>query len=71
MDLEPYVEQLGGDLTAVAEAGGPELQRAAGVLAAAADSAVRLLLLDVLAAAADELTSTSDVVVEVRLRGRD
>lgn len=71
MDLEPYVEQLGGDLTAAAEAGGPELQRAAGLLAAAADSAVRLLLLDVLAAAADELTSTSDVVVEVRLRGRD
>ena len=71
MDLDPFVEQLGGDLTAAAEAGGPDLQSAAGLLAAAADPAVRLLLLDVLAAAADELTSSGDVVVEVRLRGRD
>jgi len=71
VDLSPFVEQLRADLMAAAEAGGADLQRAAGVLAAAADPAVRMVLLDTLSAAADELTSAADLVVEVRLRGRD
>ena len=71
MELTPFVDQLRRDLLAAAEAGGPELQRAAGLLASAAEPAALLVLLDALATAADELTSAADLVVEVRLRGRE
>lgn len=67
----PFVDQLRHDLLAAAEAGGPDLQRAASVLASATEPSARLVLLDVLATAADELTGTAEVVIEVRLRGRE
>lgn len=71
MDLEPFLAQLRRDLTAAARTGADEVQVAAGHLVAALDPAARLVLLDVLVTAADELTSIAGAAVEVRLRGRD
>ena len=59
------------DLGAAAQAGGDDLRAAATLLAAAVDPAVRMVLLDALVAAADELTGAAGIVVEVRLRGHD
>lgn len=71
MDLSPFVDQLRRDLTAAAETGTDAVRGAAGHLAAALDPSARIVLLDALVQAADELTSGSDVVVDVRLRGRE
>ncbi|MDT7548090.1 MAG: hypothetical protein QOE84_484 [Actinomycetota bacterium] len=72
MDLSPYVEALRGDVTAAAAVGGPEVQRAAELVVDALDPALRLVLFDVLADVANELTATLDgPTVEVRLRGRE
>lgn len=71
MDLEPFLAQLRRDLTAAAQTGGDEIRTAAAHLVAALDPAARLVLLDVLVTAADELTSAGDATIEVRLRGRD
>src|SRR5688572_33398983 len=71
MDLTPFVDQLRRDLTAAADTGTDVVRTAAGHLAAALDPAARIVLLDALVSAADELTSGSDVVVDVRLRGRE
>jgi hypothetical protein len=71
VDLTPFVDQLRRDLACAAEAGSDELRAAAATLATAADPALRMILLDVLVAAADELTAAAGAVVEVRLRGRD
>lgn len=72
MNLSPYVEALRHDLAAAAAAGGPEVSRAAELLAGALDPAARMALIEVLSAAADELTTAlPQAAVEVRLRGRE
>ena len=72
MDLSSYVEALRGDVTAAAAVGGADVARAAELVADALDPALRLVLLGILADAADEITAGLDgPVVEVRLRGRE
>lgn len=72
MDISPYVENLRHDLTAAAEAGGPESRAAAERLALALDPAVRLAFMDALSQAAAEITSELPAgSVDVRLRGRE
>jgi hypothetical protein len=70
MNLEPYVGKLRRELAVAAEAGGEEARALADRLTAPLDSATRLTLLDVLSAAADEITrDLAPGSVEVRLRG--
>lgn len=72
MDLGRYVETLRADVTAAAAIGGPDVRRAAELVADALDPALRLVLLDVLTDVANELTAALDgPAVEVRLRGRE
>lgn len=72
MDLSRYVDSLRAEVVAAGAPGGPEVQRAAELVANALDSAVRLMLLDVLGDTADELTAALDgASVELRLRGRE
>jgi hypothetical protein len=72
MDLSRYVEALRADVTAAAAIGGPDVARAADLVADAIDSALRLVLLDLLSDAANDLTAALDgTTVEVRLRGRE
>lgn len=70
MDLEPFLAQLRRDLTAAAQTGDEQVRTAAAHLIAALDPAARLVLLDVLVTAADELTAAGDATIEVRLTGR-
>ncbi|GAA4702623.1 YlcI/YnfO family protein [Phytohabitans rumicis] len=71
MDLAPYLDALRRDLAASAAPGGPDVARAAELLAGALDASVRLCLLEVLSDAADEITARLPATtVEVRLRGR-
>ncbi|HLU43596.1 MAG TPA: toxin-antitoxin system HicB family antitoxin [Natronosporangium sp.] len=70
MDLTPYLETFRRQLVATAEAGGPEVSRAADLLATSLEASARLCLMQALADAADEVTSKlSGASVEVRLRG--
>ncbi|PZS34243.1 MAG: hypothetical protein DLM59_05165 [Pseudonocardiales bacterium] len=70
MELSPYIEKLRDDLVAACAAGGPEVARTAELLAGALNPATRMVLLDSLGAAADEITAAlGDGSVEVRLRG--
>lgn len=72
MDLSEYAESLRRELVAITRFAGDDVSRAAGMLAESLDSSVRLALLDVLSAAADEITSRLDgAVIEVRLAGMD
>jgi hypothetical protein len=72
MDLNPYLERLGHDLAAAAATGGPEITRAADLLAGALDASARLCLLEALSDAAGEITAKlASASVEVRLRGRE
>ncbi len=72
MDVTPYVESLRSDLTAAADAAGPEAKAAAERIALALDPAVRLALMDALSQAAAEITSELPAgSVDVRLRGRE
>jgi hypothetical protein len=66
MQMSPYVERLRGELVAAAT-GDADLQRAAELLSAATAPGLRLLLLDVLADAADELGALLAIDVGVRL----
>jgi hypothetical protein len=69
MDLTPYVENLRRELAVAADAGGEDARALAERLAAPLESAVRLMLLDALSAAADEITSDlAPGSVELRLR---
>jgi hypothetical protein len=69
MDLTTYVEGLRRELAVAAEAGGDEARALAERLTAPLDSAVRLMLLDALSAAADEITrELAPGSVELRLR---
>ncbi|WP_067472361.1 histidine kinase [Actinomadura hibisca] len=72
MDLAPYVDHLRRELAVAAAAGGQEAQELAERLTAPLESAARLVLLEALSAAADEVTrDLAPGSVEVRLRGRD
>lgn len=66
----PYVENLRRDLAIAADAGGDDARALAERLTAPLESATRLMLLDALSAAADEITrELAPGSVEVRLRG--
>jgi hypothetical protein len=70
MDLMPYVENLRRELAIAADAGGDDARALAKRLTAPLESATRLMLLDALSAAADEITrELAPGSVEVRLRG--
>ena len=69
MDLTPYVENLHRDLAVAADAGGEDARALAERLVAPLESAVRLMLLDALSAAADDITAElAPGSVELRLR---
>ncbi len=70
MELSEYVAGLRAELTSITRVAGDDVARAAEMVARALEPSVRLTLLDVLAAAAAEITSRlEDTVVEVRLAG--
>lgn len=72
MDLAPYLDALRRDLAATAAPGGPDVTRAADLLAGSLDASVRLCLLEVLSDAAAEVTTKlGSTSVEVRLHGRE
>jgi hypothetical protein len=72
MDLTEYTEILRRELGSVTRFGGEEFARTAEMLADALDSSVRLTLLEVLSAAAAEITTRlDDALIEVRLSGSD
>ena len=67
-----YVEELKAQLLATAELGGDDARELAGRLVPHLDGMVRLVLLDALSAAADEITTDlAPGSVSVRLRGRE
>jgi hypothetical protein len=69
MDLTRYVDDLRRELATAAEAGGDDARALAERLTAPLESAVRLMLLDALSAAADEVTrELAPGSVELRLR---
>ena len=69
MDLTQYVENLRRELAVAADAGGEDARALAERLTAPLDSAIRLMLLDALSAAADEITrELAPGSVELRLR---
>jgi HicB family len=71
MDLTPFLDGLRRDLAAAAAPGGPDISRAADLLAGSLDASARLGLLDALSQAADEITAQlAAASVDVRLRGR-
>ena len=70
MDLTPYVENLRRDLAVAADAGGEDARALAERLTAPLESSIRLMLLDALSAAADEIPrELAPGSVELRLRG--
>jgi len=70
MELKDYSDALREELAAITRFANEEVSRAGQMLAEALDSSVQLALLDVLSAAAAEITSElDDIVVEVRLAG--
>jgi HicB family len=72
MDLSEYAESLRRELTAITRFAGDDIARAAEMLAETLDSSVRLALLDVLSAAAQEITASLDgATVDLRLSGSE
>jgi hypothetical protein len=72
MDLTPYVELVRRELAVAAEAGGDEARALAERLTAPLESAIRLTLMEALAAAGAEITrEMAPGSVWVRLNGRD
>jgi hypothetical protein len=72
MDISPYVDSLRRDLVATAEAGGPDIARAAERLAMALDPSARLALMEAISQAASEITAEMPSGgVDVRLNGRE
>ena len=68
MDLTPYVETLRRELAVAAEAGGEDARTLAERLTAPLEPAIRLMLLDALSAAADDITlELAPGSVELRL----
>jgi hypothetical protein len=71
MELNPYVENIQRQLAVAADAGGDDARALAERLIAPLDAAIRLTLLDVLAAAAEEITTDlAPGSVQLRLRAR-
>lgn len=71
MDLTPYLQSVREEVGAAADAGGPEAAALAERLVAAAESAMRLALLEALSDAAAEISvDLAPGSVELRLRGR-
>jgi hypothetical protein len=72
MELSPYLEGLRRDLAAAAAPAGPDVARAADLLAGSLEVAARMCLLEALSDAAAEITTRlAHGSVEVRLRGRE
>ena len=72
MELDRYVDGLRSQLLVAAEAGGDDARTLAGRLIAPLDSSVRLMLLEALSDAANEITlELAPGSVEIRMRGRD
>ena len=72
MNLTEYIDTLQQELAVAAEAGGEDARALAERLTAPLHSATRLVLLDALSAAADEITrDLAPGSVELRLRGRE
>ena len=72
MQLSPFIEAFREDLSTATATAAPDVARAGELLASALDPAARLLLLDVLSAAAREVDAgLPSGSVEVRMRGRD
>ncbi len=72
MDLSEYAESLRRELDGIARFANDDIKSAAQMLTESLDSSVRLALLDVLSAAADEITSRLDgAIVDVRLAGME
>ncbi|GAA1041330.1 hypothetical protein GCM10009557_64780 [Virgisporangium ochraceum] len=72
MDLTTYVNNLGREFAALAEAGGEDARALVERLTRPLESAIRMTLLEALSAAADEITrDLAPGSVEMRLRGRD
>ena len=72
MELTEHIEGIRRQFAAAAEAGGEEARAQAERLFVPLESAVRLALQDVLAAAAEEITcELAPGSVELRLRGRE
>lgn len=70
MELSPYVEGLRRELASLTRFAPPDVAKLAEQLADALDSSVRLTLLEVLSAAAAEITERLDAtVIDVRLSG--
>jgi hypothetical protein len=70
MELSDYVGNLRGELASITRFAGEDITRAAEMLTEALDSSVRLTLLDVLSAAAEEITThLEDTIIDVRLSG--
>jgi hypothetical protein len=68
MELSPYVEGLRGELSSLTRFASDDVAQVAAKLAQALDPSVRLTLLEVLSAAAAEITTRlNDVVIDVRL----
>jgi hypothetical protein len=69
MDLTPHIENLRRAFAIAADAGGEEARALAELITAPLESAIRLMLLDALSAAADEITcELAPAAVELRLR---
>jgi hypothetical protein len=72
MELSPYVENLQRQLALAADAGGDDARALAERLIGSLDAAVRLTLLEVLAAAVEQITTDlAPGSVQLRLRGRE
>src|SRR5215475_4876453 len=70
MDLSEYAESLRRELTSITKFAGDDIARAAEMISDTLDSSVRLALLDVLSAAAEEITARLDgATIDVRLTG--
>jgi hypothetical protein len=72
MDMSEYVATLRRELATITRFASDDVARAAEMLTDAMESSVRLTLLEVLSAAAAEITTRlDDAVIEVRLAGSD
>ena len=72
MDLRPHVDNIHHQLAIAAETGGEEARALAQQLAAPLEATIRLTLQEVLAMAAEEITTElAPGSVELRIRGRD
>jgi hypothetical protein len=70
MELSEYIEAMHRELASITRVAGEDAARAAEMVAQALDPSVRLTLLEVLSAAAAEITGRLDgTVVELRLTG--